>query len=165
MSSDSSKPKKRCVIIHRQPRTNQDSNMSQLSSEIFEAEDEIQRIISKTSVTLSWRESCILTGTPLYELNPSLMKQPQDTTVTAVSDRGKESAADNPGDRGSTAVTCGRLEEWLRQNAGTEEDEERITSETSVDVMSEYGSDDLLGIWFKAEDSATWKVPIRICTL
>ena len=141
--------------------------MSPLSSVNVETEeDEIEQIVSKTSVTLSWRESCILTGTPLYELNPSLMKQSPDTT-NAVIDKGKDSIgpAVNSDGHGSTAVTFGQLAEWLRQNKGTEEQEEGIMSETSIDIMSEYSSDDLLGIWFKTDDSATQKVRREHCSL
>lgn len=138
--------------------------MSPLSSVNAETEeDEIEQIVSKTSVTLSWREICILTGTPLYELNPSLMKQSPDTN--AVIDRGKNSTAVDSDDHGSTTVTFGQLAEWLRQNKGTEEQEEGIISETSTDIMSEYSSDDLLGIWFKTDNSATQKVPREYCTL
>lgn len=157
MSTDS---KKKCVVIHQQAR---DSKMSSHLSGKFETkENEIKRIVSKASVTLSWRESCILTGTPLYELNPSLMKQSSDTTDAI--DREKENtAANSPADdHGSTdtEVTFGQLAEWLRQNIGTEEEgqEDGITSEISIDIMSEHSSDDLLSIWFKADDSATQKV-------
>ena len=165
MSPDSSKPKKKCIIVHQQPCTSRDLKISPLSLEHFETEeDKIEQIISKTSVTLSWRESCILTGTSLYELNPSLMNQSSDMLNAAI-DRGKDStAAANSDDCGSTAVTFGDLAEWLRQNKGTEEQESEITSETNIDVMSEYSSDDLLGIWFKTEDSATqkvWYIPVR----
>lgn len=135
-------------------------------SENFETkEDEIKQIVSKASVTLSWRESCILTGTPLYELNPSLMKQSPNTTAEI--DGEKESTAVNSSavDHGSThtEVTFGQLAEWLRQNKGTDEEgkEDEITSETSIDIMSEYSSDVLLSIWFKADDNATQKV----CTI
>ena len=159
MSIDS---KKKCVIIHQQSR---DSKMSSYLSENFKTkEDEIKQIVSKASVTLSWRESCILTGTPLYKL-----KQSPDTT--AVIDREKEStAANSPADdHGSTdtEVTFGQLAEWLKQNIGTEEEgqEDGITSETSIDIMSEHSSDDLLSIWFKADDSATQKVYLEITVL
>ena len=136
--------------------------MSPLSSANVEIEeDEIEQIVSKTSVTLSWRESCILTGTPLYELNPSLLKQSPDRN--AVIDRGKDSIAINSDDRGSNAVTFGQLAEWLKQNKDTEEQEEGMI--TSIDIMSEYSSDDLLGIWFKTDDTATQKVPREYCTL
>ena len=166
MSPDNSKPKKKCIIVHQQPCTSRDLKMSPLSLEHFETEkDKIEQIISKTSITLSWRESCILTGTPLYELNPSLMNQSSDT-LNAIIDRGKDSTvAANSDDRGSTAVTFGDLAEWLRQNKGTEEQEGGITSETNIDIMSEYSSDDLLGIWFKTEDCTTQKVLIKeYCT-
>ncbi len=154
MSPDCSKPRKKCVTIHRQPCTSRDSKMSSHLSENLDTE--IKRIISKASVTLSWRESCILTGTPLYELNPSLMKQSPNTF-----DRGEDSTAVNSqaDDHGSThtEVAFGQLAEWLRQNKGTE-GEEGVASEASIDIISKYSSDDLLSIWFKADDSATQKV-------
>ena len=129
--------------------------MPPLSSErIIETEkDKIEHITSKTSVTLSWRESCILTGAPLSELNPSLIRQSPDTSTMT-----EDSTAVDSDDHGSTTVTFGQIAEWLRQNKSTEEQEEGVTSETSIDIMSEYSSDDLLGIWFKTEDSATQKV-------
>jgi hypothetical protein len=128
--------------------------MSSHLSEDFETE--IKQIISKASVTLSWRESCILTGTPLYELNPSLMKQSSNTI-----DRGEDSTAVNSqtDDHGSThtKVTFGQLAEWLRHNKDTE-GEEGVESESNIDIISQYSRDDLLSIWFKADDSATQKV-------
>lgn len=123
-----------------------------LSEHIIKTEkSKIEQIISKTSVTLSWRESCILTGTPLSELNPSLIRQSTDTMT-------EDNTAIDSDYHGSTTVTFGHIAEWLRQNKSTEDHEEGLTSETSIDIVSEYSSDDLLGIWFKTDDNATQKV-------
>ena len=152
------------MIIHQQPRTSRDLMMSLLSSETIE--DRIELITSKTSVTLSWKENCIHTDTPLSELNPSLIQQSThlSSDMNTVTDRGMKDRSlsstaidSSSSDLGTTAVTVGELAEWLRQNKDTEQ-EEGITSETNFDIMSEYSSADLLGIWFKTADSATQKV-------
>lgn len=112
-----------------------------------------ERIISKTSVTLSWRESCIFGSTSLSELNPSLITNGKSTPVNDADmspTDGKVKGTLSPSS--SSAV---QLAEWMERSKQLEN---IATPDSSVDILSEFSSCDLLGIWFNADDSATQKV-------
>ena len=159
LSPDCSKPARKCVIIRQQsPHATRSTSILPSAAKVKRDTEKLETIISKTLVTLSWRESCILGCTPLTELNPSLSRTTNEHPTNS-----KEDVLSSPihdpryGDHQS-----GGSFEQLRGQPGQGESvefEELTTPQTDCDTMSEFSSSDLLGVWFKTADSATQKVP------
>ena len=115
------------------------------------------------SVTLSWRESCILGCTPLSKLNSSLTSSSVDTNDTTDASSlhcKKESSSVSssslipPQDVGRSSVQ--QLVDWMGAAIG--ELDYAKTPESTFDLLSEFSSADLLGIWFNCCDHKTQKV-------
>ena len=147
LSRNGTKKGKKCETVQRQPGMVQKQDAlrsTKITSDNFES------IISKTSVTLSWRESCILSSTPLSELNPALIGHfTEDKNFENCKSHLTKSSTFFDAEVQDLDSSSSQLSEWM---------EKAKTPGSSCDILSKFSSADLLGIWFNAADRATHKV-------
>ena len=144
------------MIIREQPCSELDSNQVHPTPS-----ERLELVVSKASVSLSWREKCILGSTPLSELNVSLLSNSTDKgsfTDVNMSDKKREDREStlNTGLPQDFSSSSAQLAEWMGMVKG--EDDRVKTPESTVDLVSEFSSADLLGIWFNCCDHKTQKV-------
>ena len=120
-----------------------------------DSKKKFELMISKLLVTLSWKENCVLESTPLSELNPSLTL-PADMTGQNFASYERVDVLSPSLLVTENQVAKSKSSTHLKVRMNNPKLEEPVTP--VIDVMSEFSSSDLLGIWFNTADGATQKV-------